>query len=224
MKVRFSNTVSRKLTTERTVYRLSCVRRMRSIIVLRHADDLSGSWPSSSDVFTLPNGVHVPVPQHGLSPAGVARAKLLPSVIPKWMRASNFGPIGRVITKDPSKLEYTPNPFDTIYPTIQAQRVMDVVLLPGLSDLQKLMSDFSRSFPSTGSLIICWDAEGIWGPKNATGNRPASPIPGSILDTLSMSPVSTYPLKGTTLYAFTGSGPKYTLSKIVNVQKDGTVL
>lgn len=197
---------------------------MRSIIVIRHADDLTGSWPSSSDVVTLPNGVRVPVPQHGLSPAGVIRAKLLPSVIPKWMKASNFGTIGRVITKDPSKLEYTPNPFDTIYPTIQAQRVMGVVLLPGLSDLQKVMSDPTKLFPSTGSLLICWDAEGIWGPKDASGNRPVSPIPGSILDTLSGTPVTTYPLKGTTLYAFTGSGPKYTLSKVVNVQFDGTVL
>lgn len=196
---------------------------MRAIIVVRHADDLSGGWPLSSDVFTLPNGVRVPVPQHGLSAAGFTRAKLLPSVIPKWATASGFGSIGRVITKDPSKLAYTPNPFDTIYPTLQAQQVMDVVLLPGLSDLQKVMADPTQLFPTTGSLLICWDAEGMWGPKDASGNRPPSPIAGSILDTLSATTVWTYPVKGTTLYAFTGAGPKYTLSKLVNVQPDGTV-
>lgn len=196
---------------------------MRAIIVLRHAEDLSGGWPLSSDVFTLPDGVRVPVPQHGLSSAGFTRAKLLPSVIPKWMTASGFGPIGRVITKDPSKLAYTPNPFDTIYPTLQAQRVMDVVLLPGLTDLQKRMADSTQLFPTTGSLLICWDAEGMWGPKDASGNRPVSPIAGSILDTLSATTVTSYPVKGTTLYAFTGSGPKYTLSKVASVQSDGTV-
>jgi hypothetical protein len=139
------------------------------------------------------------------------------------MAASGFGTIGRVITKDPSNLAYTPNPFDTIYPTIQAQRIMDIFLLPGLSDLQKVMADPIQLFPTTGSLFICWDAEGIWGPKDASGNRPVSPISGSILDTLSATTVATYPVKGTTLYTFTGSGPKYTLSKVVNIQPDGTV-
>ena len=196
---------------------------MRAIIVIRHGDDLSGGWPLSADVFTLPNGVRVPVPQHGLSSAGFTRARLLPSVIPKWMTASNFGSIGRVITKDPSKLAYTPNPFDTIYPTIQAQRVMDVVLLPGLTDLQKRMADSTQLFPTTGSLLICWDAEGIWGSKDASGNRPTSPVKGSILDTLSTTTVMSYPVKGTTLYAFTGSGPKFKLTTVASVQPDGTV-
>lgn len=175
----------------------------QAIIVMRHADDLPSNWPLSSEVDILPNGVTVKVPQHGLTQAGFDRAALLGNILQPWI-SNTFADVTRVITKDPQLLSETPNPFDTIWPFINNTKVMDVQLLSGLSDIQALLNS-NNVMPSEGSVFICWDVEGMWSPKDSHGNRSSSPLPGSILDTLSSIKLdgNNFPQKATTLYTFT---------------------
>ena len=186
----------------------------QSIIIIRHADDLDSDWPLSSDVFTLPSGDSIEVPQHGLTDEGFARARLLATAIPQWTTANGIDSITRVITKDPSLLTETPNPFDTIRPFIMAQNIMDVELLPDLPTLTVIFKN-NQLLPSYGSLLICWDAEGIWGDK-INGKRPPVPAFNSILGMLKSTTKiddNSYPEKAGTIYSYTnGKKGVYNLS------------
>ena len=171
----------------------------QALIVLRHADDLASNWiPTPGSSFMLPTGQVVPVPQRALTAAGEDRARLLSTVIPVWLDQCNYEPVTRVVVRDPSSVSETPNPFDTIYPFIVFNGILDVQLVVGpLTDPARWLSTF-------GSTIICWDCEGMWGPKT-NGVRPTAPVAGSILDHLSSVKLTgdEYPQKAETLYAFT---------------------
>ena len=188
-----------------------------AIIVIRHGDDLSTppAWPAYVVSYTLPNGKNVNVPHHGLKQDGIDRANLLSTIIPKWLSDNGYSPIARVITKDPTSLDYTPNPFETIYPTIKQSSINDVVLLQSLSDIQKSISNNQIS-SSEGSTIICWDVEGMWSPKDSSGNHTENPLPNSILGMLSSSQISTYPVKAGTLYTFVDTSLK--IFNVINNQ------
>jgi hypothetical protein len=121
-----------------------------AVIVIRHGDDIKGSWPTNkADVktwsqkwapnwpnYTLPNGSNVQVRMHGLSSNGEGQAKWLAENLPALLKKEgvNFMPITRVVTKDPwtkdGKDDPTPNPFDTAWPFIKNNSIQDVVLVP----------------------------------------------------------------------------------------------
>jgi hypothetical protein len=176
---------------------------VQTIMVIRHGDDLTNNWPKSSDVYTLPSGQTVATPQHGLTQAGFARAQLLSTAIPAYIANKNFAPVTRVITKDPRSLSYTPNPFDTIRPFIMSQSVKDVELIVDLNTLTPLIQN-NQILPTNGSVVICWDVEGMWGPK-VNNVRPINPLSSSILGMLKSQMKidgNNYPQKGGTLYCF----------------------
>ena len=103
----------------------------------------------------------------------------------------------KLLLLDPRPRGNTPNPFDTIFPFINTSNVRNVQLLtniPSKSDLT----------PTDGSIVVCWDREGLWGDSN-------SPVPNNhtILSKLSsMYSVRTtnYPVKGKTIYVYKHSG------------------
>lgn len=120
-----------------------------AVIVIRHGDDLKGTWPTNkADVktwsqkwapnwpnYTLPNGSNVQVRMHGLSSNGEGQAKWLAEKLPALLanEGVNFMPITRVVTKDPWTKDGddapTPNPFDTAWPFIKTHGIKDVMLI-----------------------------------------------------------------------------------------------
>jgi hypothetical protein len=122
-----------------------------AVIVIRHGDDLTTSWPTKreeKDVtnwidtwatnwtnYTLPNGKNVQVHAHGLSALGEKQAAWLATNLPTLLKEENFLPITRVVTKDPwttneQGRDPTPNPFDTAWPLIKTLGIQDVILVP----------------------------------------------------------------------------------------------
>jgi hypothetical protein len=122
--------------------------------------------------------------QHGLSAEGGEQAKYLASVLDTLTAYLNVAPISRVITKDPSESTATPNPFDTIFPYLKTFKGELLLVRPGIDPLTNpiidkglavMLPNFKKNKldgtpplldPQTsGSTLIVWDAEGIWGPK-----------------------------------------------------------
>lgn len=194
-----------------------------AVIVIRHGDDLKGTWPTNkADVetwsqkwapnwptYTLPNGTSVQVHQHGLSTNGEAQAVFLAKSLPAVLEENNFLPVTRVVTKDPywtnSRDLPTPNPFDTAWPFIKTHGITDVMLIKAEKgtnsygplagqinktvdkDLLAMLPYYHRSpekfadsiLPTnaqgipTGSTLIVWDGQGMWGPhKTDEPNKP----------------------------------------------------
>jgi hypothetical protein len=132
------------------------------------------------------------VHQHGLSAEGGKQAKFLGSTQAKYGTNTfdylttylDVAPITRVITKDPSDSAATPNPFDTVYPYLKNFKGELLLIAPGINkktnpiideSLAAMLPDFKNNklvgnpplldSNTTGSTLIVWDAEGIWGPK-----------------------------------------------------------
>lgn len=130
--------------------------------------------------------------QHGLSAEGGEQAKFLGSTQAKYGTNTfdyltsylDVAPITRVITKDPSESSATPNPFDTVYPYLKNFKGELLLIAPGIDGktnpiidqgLAAMLPDFKNGKTAgtpplldentTGSTLIVWDAEGIWGPK-----------------------------------------------------------
>lgn len=147
------------------------------------------NWPT----YALPNGSTVTVQLHGLSPRGEAQAKFLGKSLPVIVTALGCAPITRVVTKRPSGVNengsgVTPNPFDTVYPLIDSvdfkARGGSVVLINPQkknnpivdAELMKMLDPEATAGDSilegtSGSTVLCWDAEGLWG-ENSGGSRP----------------------------------------------------
>lgn len=196
------------------------------------------SWPA----YTLPDSSVKTIFQHGLSDvpqkqgleAGDDQATKFGSALAPFVSAKGYAPIGLVITKNPfmkipdapSTADYpTPNPFDTVYPFVKgAGAAVKLKLIdPGSYGKQMIdpglqsMIDDGTIVPSNGSTLLCWDAEGLWGPQPPAG-RPFNQA--SILWKLSTlylhntQQIANYsPLKCQTVYVFTtGTLKIYTFS------------
>lgn len=187
---------------------------------------VNSKWPA----YTLPDSSVKSVFQHGLSDvsqgkdleAGEDQARKFGSAFAPFVAARGYAPINLVITKNPfMKIpdapsgadSPTPNPFDTVYPFVKGATVTLKLIDPGPYEKQMVdpglesMIDDRSIIPSNGSTLLCWDAEGLWGPQ------PPSPRPfkpDSILWKLSMlylgntTQISgSSPLKCQTVYVFT---------------------
>jgi hypothetical protein len=194
-------------------------------------------WP----VYTLPDGSVKNIFQHGLSnvpqkpglEAGEDQVTKFGPALAPFVSANGYAPIGLVITKNPfmkipgappTADNPTPNPFDTVYPFIKGAAAVKLKLIdPGAYGKQMIdpglqsMIDDRTIVPSNGSTLLCWDAEGLWGPQPPAG-RPFNPA--SILWKLSTlylgdtKQIANYsPLKCQTVYVFTTGNLKiYTFS------------
>lgn len=212
-------------------------------VTLRSDPRLSGwlktvnpSWPA----YTLPDSSVKSIFQHGLSDvsqkpgleAGDDQAVKFGAALAPFVSAKGYAPIGLVVTKNPfmkipgapsTADNPTPNPFDTVYPFMKGTAVKLKLIDPGPYGKQMIdpgletMIDQGTIVPSNGSTLLCWDAEGLWGPQPPAG-RPFNPA--SILWKLSMlylgntKQIANYsPLKCQTVYVFTtGSLKIYTFS------------
>jgi hypothetical protein len=186
---------------------------------------VNANWPA----YTLQDGVKNVfqhglsyTPQKGVSEAGEDQARNFGSAFAPFVSANSYAPVGLVITKNPfmkipgappSADNPTPNPFDTVYPFTKTATVKLKLIDPGQYGKQMVdpglqsMIDDKTIIPSNGSTLLCWDAEGLWGPSTSSG-RPFSS--DSILWKVSMlylnnvTLVAKYsPLKCQTVYVFT---------------------
>jgi len=184
-------------------------------------------WPA----YTLPDSSVKNIFQHGLSnvpqksvpEAGDDQAVKFGSALAPFVSANGYAPIALVITKNPfmkipdapsTADNPTPNPFDTVYPFMKGAAGVKLKLIdPGSYGKQMIdpglqsMIDDRTIVPSSGSTLLCWDAEGLWGPQPPAG-RPFNPA--SILWKLSTlylgdtKQIATHsPLKCQTVYVFT---------------------
>ncbi|MFZ4776108.1 MAG: hypothetical protein ACOYM3_12125 [Terrimicrobiaceae bacterium] len=143
---------------------------------------IAPSWPT----YSTPIG-EVTVSAHRLNAEGEEQAVFLRDHLPGMLASMGYAPITRVITKkpdgtDPDGKWPTSNPFDTIYPylnrapggfkdeliLIKSKKESNPLLDQGLVDL--LPNEFltppkmsNTMLPATGSTLLCWDAEGLWG-------------------------------------------------------------
>lgn len=183
----------------------------KAIIVVRHSLDVDDKatpprcppkppcdWHFDKDGYVkkLPNGEDVKYYQEGLSTEGIEQADGLALVLPKIVENLKLAPIEKVITKDPRSFDATPNPFNTIYPLIINENIKDVDLTT------KSNIDYSLE---NGSVVICWDREGLWGDKEEK-----QPNEDSILKHLNsmynVSKIDGPPVKGSTIYVYREMG------------------
>jgi len=147
----------------------------KAIFLIRHAEDeiKSGFDVPRSVILpvptTLPNGSMVPrgttynFRQYRLSASGQDAANKYAEVLPRIAADLVLSPIKKVIVKEPPTLnnnfQSTPNPFDTIFPFVQANS----------STIQNMTIANINARPAPdlseidGSQIICWDKEGMCG-------------------------------------------------------------
>lgn len=196
-----------------------------AIIVFRHGQDLPKgiTWPQKSNLigiqntYTLPSGKKVTPPHHGLSKEGFYVGYLLGVILPQWIEEHNYYPVNRVITKNPEGFNsegglVSPNPFETVFPFIHFNQIKDVIFpKKDAIGLEQLVQNKSLLKDQTSSTLICWDAEGLWGPKVGEGedrHRVEVPEENSLLRSLAKKNYKelTSPKKGSTIYAFTDEG------------------
>ncbi len=185
-------------------------------------------WP----VYSI-NSKEITLLQHGLSKepgepkgdgslrdSGETQAIVLKEELNKFL-SGKCEDISRVITKDPTIIRPnkkfqnpTPNPFDTVYPFIKENNLPTILIAPAETDgividpdLDKMIEDGSL-YLRDNSTLLCWDAEGLWGPKEDGKGRPLKA--NSILGKLSAkylgeaNAISEYdPNKCKTIYIFT---------------------
>ena len=185
------------------------------------------SWPA----YTLQDSSVKNIFQHGLSDvpqspgleAGDDQVTKFGSALAPFVSDKGYAPIGLVITKNPfmkipgaplGSDDPTPNPFDTVYPFVKGASAVTLQLIDPSPYGQQMidqgleqMIDDRTIVPSNGSTLLCWDAEGLWGPQPPAG-RPFNPA--SILWKLSTlylgdtkQIASHSPLKCQTVYVFT---------------------
>lgn len=183
------------------------------LVVLRHGQDIKGSWIESREkltdtwkdlvpqwptyrleslaIWAMPSNASLSsmtVFQHGLSAEGEAQAVFLGKNLPWLVEKLNGLPITTVISKrpdmkNPDGSNPTPNPFDTIVPFLKYSGFRGELILidPGVDNainplvdngLAVKLPDFEAQPAKPGSLqqgaqggsiLLCWDAEGLWG-------------------------------------------------------------
>lgn len=155
----------------------------------------------------MPSGEDIKYYLKGLSYEGEVAAKSYAEVLPKLVSDLGIADVGRVIAKDPRPDGATPNPFDTIYPFIARTGVKDV-RLPSEAAAAK-----GDVFPNdaTGSIVVSFDVEGLWSPKQSDGSRTRQPDSNSLLHFLNDKynidgDMAGPPRKGKTMYVYRGKG------------------
>jgi hypothetical protein len=155
----------------------------------------------------LPNGKEVVYYQEGLTPEeGKQQAASIAKFLPKLVNELGISDITRVLVKEPNTTR--PNPFDTILPFIEAQRIMDVQLP---STTEQVKESGVGLFPDETSVVLCWDAEGLWSPK-VDGKRTREPDSKSLLCYLNKAyqinnaTIPGPPVKGSTIYVYRSKG------------------
>lgn len=174
----------------------------QAVIIIRHAQDKDvktlpvSEWQKPADqpiIKDLPDGalINGVLPksktvnylQFRLTPEGLQAAERFASIIPKLLEDENefgfkFKKLSHAIVKDPRPLEHTTStPFETAYPLIIAERIRNIGLEMNPSRLSRYTTDQIE-----GSLLICWDVEGLWSKKLSNNQRELHPVPDSILE------------------------------------------
>lgn len=182
-----------------------------ALIIIRHGHDLK-KWIHDEKGFKeqLPDGREIVYSLSALSKEGKNEAKSWKALLPKWTKEElGISDITRVITKDPRPDKATPNPFDTVYPFIEDQKIKDVKLMTKESQVK---ADGSGLFPDKTSVLVCWDQEGLWSPKVSGGGRTHHPDANSILRyvnekyEIDNNTIPGPPKKGATAYVYLGKG------------------
>jgi hypothetical protein len=135
--------------------------KYKAIIVIRHADDNGPQDYIIKRSAKLPNGKTIEYTQKRLSKNGKAASDKYATVLPKRVNDLGLASIKRVIVKEPptAKNNYStsPNPFDTVYPFISVNNIMNVTLISS-----KYIDNFPNMDEGSGSVLICWDKEGMY--------------------------------------------------------------
>lgn len=165
--------------------------------------------------------------------SGEQQAQYIKLNLPTLLSLQNYAPITRVITKTPinnpennsSGAAPSANPFDTAYPFILANPSVEVLLIkktipwpnttPNIVDegLRNMIANSISTnptptnalLPSSGSTLLVWDRDGMWGAKNTSAEFKTNSIlwqlaSDTIGDRLKINNFS--PGKGTTVYIF----------------------
>jgi hypothetical protein len=126
-------------------------------------------------------------PRKSYLEAGEKQAENLRDALDSWRADEGYAAINSAITKYPAgkipkapagKDSPTPNPFDTIYPYLSKHPTKLTLIEPGnyheqiIDPALETMIENSTLYPTNGSTLLCWDAEGLWGPdKDSEGIR-----------------------------------------------------
>jgi len=198
-----------------------------------HIDAANSIAPlvSYSHGLSYPGYVHT---NNTTNYSGEQQAQYIKSNLPTLLSLQNYAPITRVITKTPiynteNNSTLSPpsaNPFDTAYPFILANRSVEEVLLikktipwpnttPNIVDegLRNMIansistnpSPTNALLPSSGSTLLVWDRDGMWGAKNTSKEFKTNSILWQLAsDTIAnrLQTNNRSPGKGTTVYIF----------------------
>ncbi|MGH8045705.1 MAG: hypothetical protein ACREKL_00540 [Chthoniobacterales bacterium] len=191
-------------------------------------------WPT----YAVPNNAPITLQTHGLSPAGETQAFFLRANLRIIMRDLGCAQITRVVTmrpfgEDEKNKPASPNPFDTIYPYLKSPPAKELILInPGKGPNPIVDRGLARMLDpkatredsifggTAGSVLLCWDGEGLWGEKVANGTRPwnkdsilsilGGPDIGAYIRRMDKEVGGGFPDKGSRLYVFLpreGTGP-----------------
>jgi hypothetical protein len=192
------------------------------------------NWPT----YAVPNHAPVTLQTHGLSPAGEDQAFFLRANLRNIIRDLGCAQVTRVVTmrpfgEDEKGKPASPNPFDTIYPYLKSAPAKELVLINpgkgpnpivdrGLARMldPKATQEESIFGGTAGSVLLCWDGEGLWGEKVANGTRPwnkdsilsilGGPDIGAYIRRMDKEVGGGFPDKGSRYYVFLpreGTGP-----------------
>ena len=153
-----------------------------------------------------------------LNNKGVQCAANLSWLLPNFLTSKHLNPINKVITMDPRQPDPnipapTPNPFDTVWPLINAQRnsIGSVSLLAKNSTYDIITQ---ATTTDNGSILIGYDRENLWGVEDRAGRDSVLylltqklGIPASALPTWA-------PCKCINLYVFTQDPTNTTQNKL----------
>lgn len=133
----------------------------KAIIVLRHAQEQPPwEWLNERKAI-LPNGNEIKYHLKGLNTEGLKCSQALSTLLPGFIATKGLNPVSEVVAKDPRLPDpntATPNPFDTILPFIQSQKIMSVKLN---NDTSSVINGLDTS--NNDSVIISYDRENLWG-------------------------------------------------------------
>ena len=198
----------------------SLINPQKGIIVIRHGQDVD-----DKDII---NGNFIaPIPcinptmnilyqQKRLNSQGISSAKAFSSILNQVVTNLQIAHITDIYVKNPDQTggPTTSNPFMTVYPYICDNNISPKGIhisqtFPAQADIQTMLNN------STGSIVICWDAESLWSDNSGENNcgRTNLPISGSIikqLDKFYQIPEDQIskkvPKKGSTIYTYISHG------------------
>jgi hypothetical protein len=200
----------------------SSTNTQKGIIVIRHAQDvedadiITGNFTAPIPCNTQP-AINIYYQQKRLNPDGISSAKAFSYILNQVVTNSQIAPITDIYVKNPDQNLYnqptTSNPFMTVYPyicdtnnNISPQSIH--IYQNFQTDIQTILNN------STGSVVICWDAESLWsGKSNEYCGRTNLPVNTSImyqLDQFYQIPdeqiFQKVPQKGSTIYTYISPG------------------